>query len=373
MRITRVEATYLRQVPIEPPPFRPEPSRRDVVVLEVETDAGIVGHAPVADTKASPATCRAINTVVADLVTGQDPRLVEQVWLKMTGALAGRGLERAMSAVDTALWDIRGKDLGLPVWRLLGGARPSIPVYITFGATGPNTGHSDAPAYSRDELVEEAVFHARTGQRALKMGVARAERLDTDVDAGRVAAVREAVGPDVQIMVDGRCRLPLDDAIRLCRMLEPMDIAFFEDPVLRNDAAALAQLRASTSIPLAANAEGGDREAYLRLLIAESIEVVQMNAAKIGFTESIAIAGMAQAFGRRVSNGNGNGPHNAHFQAGIRNGSIVEYHLNIWMLYRALFEQIPEPVNGIIDLAESPGFGMDLRTDVIQAHRSSPA
>ena len=369
MKISRVEATYLRAVPIQPPPFRAAPSRRDAVVVEVETDDGLIGYSLLGDTRVSQASLPVINDVIARVVVGLDSMLVEQIWNRLTTEFEGKGFGTAIAAVDVALWDIRGKALNQPIWRLLGGSRQQVETYITFGATGPNTGHSDAPAYEFDELVREASFHAQGGQGGLKMGVARADAIDVESDFARAAAVREAVGPSMKLMMDARRRLSIDEATRLCRLVEPLHITFFEDPVLNNDPRLLAELGRRTIVPLTANALVPDRWGYRDLLVGEATQLVSLNAVKLGITEAVAVAHLAEAFNKRIANGNGNGPHNAQLHGGVRNGSWVEYHYNVWMLYEALFEAVPRPDVGWVTLPETPGFGLDPRADVIREHR----
>jgi len=139
-----------------------------------------------------------------------------------------------------------------------------------------------------------------------------------------------------------------------------------------NDPRLLVELTHHTTIPLAANAEGADRWAYRELLAVDAIQIAQMNAAKIGFTEAIAIAQMAHAFNRNIASGNGNGPHNAQFQAGMRNGTIVEYHYNIWMLYEAVFKSVVQPRDGWLHLPDTPGMGLDVRPEVMKDYRAVP-
>ena len=230
---------------------------------------------------------------------------MEEIWNDLTRSV--ETMMRAIGALDVCLWDIRGKALGQPVWKLLGGAHNPVRVYITFGATGPKTGHSYAPAYTQEQLVEEARHHAANGQKALKAGLGRFDVPDINADFERMAAVREAVGPGVDLIMDARSRLSIEDATRLCRLCEPLNIRFFEDPVVMNDPRLLVELTHHTTIPLAANAEGADRWAYRELLALDVIQIAQMNAVKIGFTEAVAIAQMAHAFNRNIASGNGNG------------------------------------------------------------------
>ena len=161
MRIARIEATYLKDVEIQPPPFLPEPSRKSTVAVEVETDDGLIGYALSAEMGALDVTMGYINKVLAKQLRGRDALLVEQIWNDVARSTENRALMRAMSTIDVCLWDIRGKALGQPVWKLLGGVHNPVRVYITFGATGPNTGHAYAPAYTREQLVEDILAKER--------------------------------------------------------------------------------------------------------------------------------------------------------------------------------------------------------------------
>ncbi|MDP2949371.1 MAG: mandelate racemase/muconate lactonizing enzyme family protein [Chloroflexota bacterium] len=376
MKVCRVEAHRLEEVPITPPPFRKDPSTGSMTVVEVETDSGIVGYSVLGGGGGSPwpMTVEFINCYASQFLAGQDALLVERIWNQMVRQ-AGRhpaGMWASVAgAIDLALWDIRGKALGHPVWQLIGGARDRVPAYVSFGLAGPNTSASMYPAYSREELVEEAKYLVGQGHTRLKTVVGRWEVPDPDEDAARMAAVREAVGPDVWLMMDASCYMSLQDAVRLCKLCEPLHITFFEEPVHANDPRTLAALRKQTSIPLAAN-PSGFRAAYREMLLHDAVDIVQPNVASIGYTESIAVANMAGAFNVPIANGNGSGPHNIHLQAGMPNGWLLEFHWHNWQTYEAVFQDMPRPREGWTAPLNRPGLGLDPKPGIIKEYSRLP-
>ena len=190
---------------------------------------------------------------LSPLVVGEDPLQVEAVWHKMhLRALdyARRGvLVAAISAIDIALWDLRGKLLGQPVSVLLGGRRrEKVKVY----ATGMYFVHTDDLI---GKLVEEAQLYASQGFRALKMKVG----LGVATDVKHVRAVRAAIGADMQLMVDANHAYSLSEALSFARQIEELDISFFEEPVSPEDYEGYRELRQRTPIPIA----GGECEYLL--------------------------------------------------------------------------------------------------------------
>src|SRR5688572_6871858 len=120
MKIERVEATYLKGIEIQPPPFLPEPSRKSAIVIEVETNDGLIGYSLGAEKGAPAVTIGYINKL-GEQLRGRDPLLVEEIWNDLTRSVENQTMMRAIGALDVCLWDIRGKALGQPVWKLLGG------------------------------------------------------------------------------------------------------------------------------------------------------------------------------------------------------------------------------------------------------------
>lgn len=368
MRIRRVEAHYLENIPVQPPPLRGVPSSTSALLVEVETSSGIVGwsmagyaHAIVIDF---------INRYMGPILVGENALLTDRIRSGLDKHFnrreLGRLLTSALSAVDIALWDIKGKALGQPVHHLLGGARDEVPVYITHGAA-----YGGDPRYAVEELVAEAEHLVKLGNRHLKNVVGRQAIPDPDDDYLRMRAVREAVGPDVALAMDGNTKMSLSQALRLCKLTEELDIAFLEEPVYDNDPALLKQLRAQTYVPIAA--AQNHRFSARALLSSGAVDIIQPNVNNDeGYTGARAISDMADAFNTPIGHGNGSGPHNIAFQAGVRNGTIVEYHFHKWMAYNAIFERVPQPENGYLHASLQPGLDLNPKAGLIDEYEVKP-
>src|SRR5690606_5395738 len=213
-------------------------------------------------------------------------------WLLVPRGQSGYA-SHAMAAIDLALWDLKGQILGQPCWKLLGGARESVPVYATFGFA----------FFERDELAAAAQAWVERGFKRLKMTVGHhaLQRRDeprplADVireDVERIRAVREAVGPEVQLYIDANCSLDYFHAQALAQRIEQYGITFFEEPVAQNDIPNLAKLRARTSIPLAAGQNEGLASRFRDMLAAQAVDVVQPNVCITGgYTQCLKIAGL---------------------------------------------------------------------------------
>lgn len=370
MKIARVAATPLN-VPVH---VRlaglDKETALSVCLVTVETDSGLVGHGMTAITE-EEVVAAAIDQVVAPALAGADPLAHERVWEMLYWLLCPRGqtgyASHAIAAVDLALWDIKGKHFGQPVWRLLGGARSRVPVYTTFGF-----GFLD-----RDQLVAAARHWVAQGHRRLKMVVGHhaLQRRDEPrpvaaviaEDAARVRAVREAVGAGVQLYVDANCSLDPYHALGLARAIEDCDIAFFEEPITHNDVRLMADLRRQTRIPIAAGQNEGLAFRFRDMLVAQAVDVIQPNVTiGGGFTECQKIAALAAAFNVPVANGGAWPHHNMHLHAGLANGTLVEYHHVAVLCCREIFDGLVEPVDGWLELPEAPGLGFAPRADAVR-------
>jgi len=313
-----------------------------------------------------------INREVRETVAGMDALRPEAVrsalYWKLSNKLYMGTWSCAASMVDIALWDIRGKSLKQPIWRLLGGAREKCPVYITFGL----------PRYSRAELVEVAKQLIAEGHTQLKMAIAAGtnpsahmygEPTDEDIleDAARIRHVREALGDRVTLMIDANKNAKLTQALRLAKLVESCNLAWFEDPLLQADPRLMAQLRRQTTIPIAAGSTGTSDISFLReYLVHEAIDIAQPNVRDIGgYTGGLRAAGLAQAFNIQLEMG-GNFPHlNMHLHAGVPNGGRIEFHLGGWRIGEALFDGTPAPVKGWVSLPEAPGLGFTPKAGIL--------
>ena len=260
MKIARVTAHALNP----PVPIRRRastaPSTAPSSFVEIETDTGIVGHGITSLAPAKGAAALIANTVTP-LILGMDARRIADVWNAMYRELGHRGQTglayHAISAIDIALWDIRGKALKEPVWRLLGGARDKVPCYVTMGL----------PSMDRDQLASVAKDWVGQGMGGVKMvvGVIARDRAHefpnmTEAlleDARRVKAVRDAVGHSIEIAIDINCELDPAQALTLVRMCAGYGLAFVEEPVPDNDARQMADFRRQTGLQIAAGQSMG--------------------------------------------------------------------------------------------------------------------
>ena len=369
MKITRVTATPLN-VPLDIAVFGAKRSTSlSACLVEIETDAGISGHGFTAITE-EDVIARIIDGVAGPAIIGDDPLLHERVWDKLYWTLMPRGqtgyAAHAVAAIDIALWDIKGKAFGQPIWRLLGGARPRVPVYVTFGFG----------FFDRDQLAEAARFWTAKGFHRLKMTVGQEGLRRRDArplldlireDAARVHAVREAIGPEAELFIDANCNLDLQHAARLCEMIKPYNISFFEEPLTQNDALLMAELRRQTGMRLACGQNEGLLFRFRDLLLNQAIDYAQPNVVITGgYTQCAKIAGLAAAFNVSIANGGAWSFHNMHLQAGVANGTLVEHHYLAVELCRQIFIGLPEPDSGWLTLPDTPGLGFEINRDAVR-------
>jgi len=338
--------------------------------FEVETANGLIGHGITAIVDPI-AVANLTNQWLAPAVVGENAMDHEAIWSKLYWQLTPRGqtgvASHAISGVDIALWDIKGKALGVPIASLLGGARKEVPLYVTFG-----------PSFlDRDELVTVARAMTSQGFKHLKMVVGQGALARRDTrpmdqviaeDTARVRAVREAVGNDVHLYIDGNCNFDYPSAERLVRALEPYRIAFFEEPLTHNDVRLMADLRRRTGVTLAAGQNEGMAYRFRDMLIAEAVDYVQPNVMITGgFTQTLKIAGMASAFNVAIANGGAGALQNMHLHAGLANGGFCEWHLPFMGLCRRIYRDMPEPKAGKVAIPAAPGLGFEPDRDAIRA------
>ncbi len=361
MKITRIKATPLHLSAEFESSVGKKTTTLSMCLVDVETDVGITGTGMTAITE-EEVIASIVDDIVAPNLLGTDPMCHERTWEALYWLLTPRGqsgyASHAISAVDLALWDIRGQALGEPCWRLLGGARDAVPVYVTFGFN----------FFDREALAEAALDWVKRGFSRLKMTVGHhalqrrdePRGLDEVIreDVARIRAVRDAVGPDVEIYIDANCSLDYFHAQLLCRHVEELGIGFFEEPVSQNDVGNLVKLRQKTSIPLAGGQNEGLASRFREFLASGALDVIQANACiSGGFTQCLRIAGMARSFETRFANGGAWPHHNMHLHAGLANGTLVEYHAAAVKICEQVFDDLPVPEAGVLRLPAEPGLG----------------
>jgi len=366
-------------------------SAQDDIVVLVHTDEGITGIGEV-DTNpwVAQAMIHARGTHVLglgleEMLLGEDPLQPEALWEKMyTGSFmtGRRGLGIcAMGALDMALWDIRGKALGLPCWQFLGDARKT---HIQPYASLLPAGHT-AKEY-RESLVAKAREAGRIGFRAAKMEVCvngpyAHNKLSAGDDAivEIVAACREAVGPDFVMMVDVcYCWSNAKEALRVIRQLEPYDLFFLETPLQLDDLDGYAFLHDHSGIPIAAGELQNTRFEFLDLMDRGKVDVAQPDVGRVGgFTEARRVCDLAAERGRLIV------PHcwktgigiaaSAHLSAATAHCPYIEFlpaQLSESALRRELVRDELQMTDGMIPVPQKPGLGIELNFDALEKFRA---
>ena len=266
---------------------------RTAMLVEIETDSGLVGWGECY----GPARVNsAVVKEIAPWLIGEDPLRTDHLWQSVYARLRDHGQKgvviQGLSGIDIALWDIKGKHFGVPVHRLLGGPlRTEVRAY----ATGLYRRKSGDPG---KYLAEEAASYVAEGFGAVKLKVG----FGIEEDAAMARAVRAAIGRDVALMVDANHAYDAVAAIRLGRMIEELDIGWFEEPVLPEDIAGYRAVKAAITIPVAGGECEFTRFGFRDLLASRAIDIVQPDTcAAGGLSECKKIADMAEAFSVRYN------------------------------------------------------------------------
>jgi L-alanine-DL-glutamate epimerase-like enolase superfamily enzyme len=385
MRIKSVHASWVR-VPID----RGLQHRSDfgqittfdAAILRIETDDGIVGWGEGKNAAGSAgeygALVNLINNEIGPHLISRDPRDIGIIWEQLYNGvraesaamgghslpvLARRGLTvAAISAIDIALWDIFGKSLGQPVWRLLGGKKKDrLPAYASGGWAGVETIGEQLKTY-----IDKGGF------KAVKMRVG-AQDGPPHVSAARVCAAREALGPDIEIMVDAHGTYTAADAKRFAKLVEDYNLSWFEEPVIADDKAGMAEVRASSAVPIATGESEQTRFAFRDLAMLTAADIFQPDPAFCGgISEAMKIANLASAFNLRFA------PHlwagapcfhaGLHLCAAAASSFIIEYSLGSNPMIHDLMEEKIDLVDGMVAIPDKPGLGFTVSEKFLEAH-----
>jgi galactonate dehydratase len=316
---------------------------------------------------------------------GKDPFQIEHIWTSLHRRVTWTGgavTISAISAIDLALWDIKGKSLGVPVYELAGGkVRERVPLYANGWFTGGRPSAHGPQGSGGDEeaswYAEQAKGVVAQGYRCLKVypfngvQVITPERIARGV--GIVRAIREAVGPDIEVAVDVRRRLNIWSARRIAQKLEPLDIAWLEEPILFDNAAAMAAFARSVRVPVSTGEESYTRWEFRELLEQNAIGIIQPDICHAGgMSEMIKIAAMAETYYVTVAPHNSNGPISTvaslHLDMAINNCHMQELFLNSLDLYQEVLTNPLIIEDGSGAPPDGPGWGTDLDDDVLAQH-----
>lgn len=330
------------------------------VVVDVSTDQGLHGIGVTYHEVGGEAIRDFIRYAIEPRLIGRSPFETEVLYEENFHYMRGVGRKGlafcAYSAVDIALWDIKGKALDMPLFRLLGGSNPKVPTYASGGWT----------SYSTEELVEEARRMVAKGYRKIKLKVGVDGGRNPGEDVRRVAAVREAIGQDIGFMLDANNVWRSAAAVQFANRIREYDIEFFEEPVFADDIPGLKAFKQGTDIPLATGEHEYTRFGVRDLLIHNAVDVVQCDVTRVGgYTEMLRVLAMSQAFNKAFA------PHgmehmHMHLVAAAPNGLYLEKLFMFEEVVENVFLDAPEPSEGILTIPEKPGLGMELNMDYIR-------
>lgn len=328
----------------------------ETTLVRVTTSDGIVGygesHAPIA-----PAvTATIIKDLLAPLLIGENPLAIDRLWEKMYASMRIRGhhtgfMSEAMAGIDIALWDIAGKVTGLPIHLLMGGGyRDRVRVY-----------QSHLPVLEVEEMVAMAKHHVHEGFHAIKISGGAGP----EVDIRNFERIREAVGPDIALILDAAGVYDLPTAVKIGRALERNDALFFEDPLPPEDYSGYAELCRILDVAVAMGESEASRYQFHRRLAQGGVDVVLPDISRAGgLTECRKIAMLADIYNVRLC------PHNSvcsavHHAASLQLCAAIPNFLiyEFWSGYNPIVDIVKTPLvpsEGYLDVPQGPGLGIEI-------------
>ena len=324
------------------------------ILVEIVTDKDLLGNSFMLTFDYGPELLRGIVEVeLKKILPGKDPRDISAIWqmchahceyIGQTGVAAW-----GIAAVDIALWDLLGKQFGVPVCQLLGSKREHVPVYGSGGWL----------SYSLDDLLAEINGYIARGFSMVKMKVGHK---DIQKDVERVRVVRKAIGDKIKLMVDANQAWTPQQAVSFARQVEREDIFWFEEPVAKSDLDGYCEVASKTHIPIATGEREYSLAAFRQFLTRGGASILQPDILRIGgLSQCIKVAHLADAFGRQIA------PHfykeiDVHVLAAVNNGLLLEYFpwLNNLLIHPL------EVTNGMAKVPIGPGLNLEFKPEAIR-------
>jgi len=341
--------------------------KRDAVVVKVTTAGGVVGWGEAHHGRAHTAVAKLIETTLKQLIVGLEADNTVGIWDRMYQfQLASHGMGAgaclAMSGIDMALWDIRGKAQGLPLYKLLGGSRRAIPAY----AGGVSLGYQPP-----GKLIEEAQKSLDQGYKAIKLRVGDSVQKDIE----RMRAVRKAVGDELAILADANIGYEVDDVRRVMPAMDELGIGWLEEPFPAHDYRSYREAKGFGRTPLAAGENHYTRFEFNRVIEDGAITILQPDLSKSGgITECLRIAALASAWKLPIH------PHSSmtglnhaasiHFLAAIDNGGYFEGDVSKSNKFRDELVSNPGAIDkdGNVWPLDKPGLGLEVNEEFLAKH-----
>jgi len=338
-------------------------TKRDAIIVKVVSDDGVIGYGEAHPGRSPGAIVSLIHNTLAPMLTGLSVHDTNSVWtrvnrMQLSSHGLGAGAALALSGIDMALWDLRAKSLGIPLYSLLGGSRKPIAAYaggISMGFQAP------------DALADEAQSYVDRGYRAVKLRLGD----NPKDDIARVQRVRTQLGDQITILVDANTSYSVSDVRAVLPSLEDCKVAWLEEPFGCNDFGAYRQAAQLTKgVALAAGENHYTRFEFARLIEERAVSILQPDLSKSGgISEGLKIAAMASAWGLPVH------PHSSatginhlasiHFLASIDNGGYFEACVSAFNPLRDMFGS-PFSIDqeGFVQPSTAPGIGLEIDESV---------
>ena len=385
MKITDVRPWIVTGPPTEAA-SGPAGHLQQYLFVQVDTDEGLTGWGEVTTYPGLVAN-RAVAAMIREVrpvLVGEDPSRIEALWHKLFRLftyMGTRGATTAMiSGIDIALWDIRGKALGLPIYDLLGGpVRDAVPLYVHF-----------APDVTPEGMAANAKEQVDLGAKALKtdpflaagrlVGLDHVNYLDGQIDPATeqlgvdmIAAIRETVGPQIEILIDAHAIYNVPTAVRLANRLAEYKIGWFEEPVPPESYHALRQVREQVSVPICVGERLHTRFEFVPIFEQRLADYVMPDVTWAGgISELKKIATMAEAYYIPFTPHDASGPVNimagAHLSMTIPNFYKLEARRAQFGFYNAFLEEPLVVQDGVLQVSRRPGLGLGMNLEYLRAH-----
>jgi len=387
MKITEIN-TFILSVPLGKRSFYSSQCvfpERNSLIVQIKTDEGIVGWGEGGQYGPPEPVAACINFVIKPLILNEDPREPVKLWEKMYAFTRDFGQKgtyiEAISAIDIALWDIQGKSLGVPIYRLLGGAfRKGITAY----ATGCYYHSEDGQHFPIDTegLKAEALSYIKAGFNMVKIKIGL---LSIEEDLKRIIAIREAIGPNIKILIDCNHAYNSSTIISFGRVLEKYNIGWIEEPVPPEDKEGYKRVRNALKIPIAGGECEYTRYGFRDLIINGCVDIIQPDlCVSGGFSEFLKIHALASSFNLLlIPHVWGSGialasalhalaclpplPHTIN-PISLQNEPVIEFDQSPNPLRDDLLKDRINLIDGKLLVPYKPGLGIEVREDILEKY-----
>ena len=354
-------------------------AKRNWLIVRIQTDEGLEGIGEASMLSSDPVVVALLNEWAENYLIGKDPLAGQVHWTRLHQDNQGRGgrlFSTALSGVDIALWDLKGKILDIPIYQMLGGPyQRQLRVYANGWYTNP--AHPD-------QIAEEAKHVVSMGYTAMKfdpfgkIAYTTISSQESQLAVDRVAAVREAIGPDVDILIEVHARFNVYTAVELAKRMEQYRPFWYEEPVSQENVSEMKQVRDRIGIPVATGERLYLKFPFFDLVKNEAADILQPDICNAGgITELQKIGAMAEAQHVMMA------PHNTnsavgtvaelHLDAAMPNFLIQEYHAEFYEPhYFKVIQGLPRQEAGYVSLPDGPGLGISVDDELLESHPYLP-